>query len=79
MWFDSWKSLSIWSTVSNALPLEVHVDDISQSFDPSEGALLLVGPVLGAPRLVEVHQEVRLMIPILIELDRAVLYDLCAA
>jgi len=71
MWFDSWKSLSIWSTVSNAAPLELHHDD-KEVVDSSEGALLLSGPVLGAPRTVEAQQQVQLIVPILIELDRKV-------
>lgn len=36
------------------------------------GALLLVGPVLGAPRAVRSNAKIHLMIPILLEVDAKV-------
>ena len=75
MWFDTWKSLAIWSTISSApqrptLPSKNEENEV-------DGALLLVGPILGAPQATQLRTEdgkvkMHLFVPILIELDRKV-------
>ena len=68
MWFDTWKSLAIWSTVSSAVTTPFGIDD---SVVDAE-ALLLVGPIVGAPTATTIGGQLQFFVPIMIELDSKV-------
>jgi hypothetical protein len=62
MWFDSWKSLAILSAIS----------DIKPDATTDNNALLLVGPVLGSPYIVKINNLNYFMLPVLLEVDKAI-------
>lgn len=68
LWFDTWKSLAIWSTVSSAISTPQSVDESTVDAD----ALLLVGPIVGAPSTTTIDGQLKFFVPILIELDSKV-------
>lgn len=68
MWFDTWKSLAIWSTVSSAISTPLSLNASSVDAD----ALLLVGPIVGAPSTTTIDGQLKFYVPILIELDSKV-------
>lgn len=68
LWFDTWKSLAIWSTVSSAVSTPLSVDESTVDAD----ALLLVGPIVGAPSTSTIDGQLKFFVPILIELDSKV-------
>lgn len=60
LWFDSWKALGVWSAIST----DPKILDRKKKGD----ALLLVGPIIGAPT--NINEGKTIAIPILLEADR---------